>query len=162
MSTLINIAGTPIQFPTSAQSPNWAQAVTDFAKAVEGALSSYVGPYDIPPQVLNIDASNPASNIDLPNLAFPTSTVRSAFIRYAVFRQTDTVTVAESGNLQVVYNPANPVNNKWEIARDYVGDASVTFTISDIGQVKYSTATIAGSSHTGQITYVAQSILQSS
>lgn len=158
----ITIQGTLIDFPDSAQSPNWAEPIIQFAQAVEQALSSVAGPFDVPPQIFVMTA-NVNTNIALPSLAFPTSTVRAAFIRYAVFRNTTgggASTVAEAGNMVVVYNP-DSIGAKWEITRDYVGNAEVTFTITDDGQVKFSSTSITGSSHTGQITYTAQALLNS-
>lgn len=158
---IITIQGTPIVFPVAGSSPQWAEAVDQFAKAVEGALNSVVGAFDVAPQAIIIDAFNPGTNIPISALSFPTATVRSAFIRYAVFRTTNSVSVYESGELEVVYNPNGPVGNKWEIAQRLVGDGDITFSITDTGQVEFSTTAIAGSSHTGKLTFVAQSILQS-
>lgn len=162
MSIPITILGTTIEFPESGQSPDWAPAVIDFALAVEAALNAAgIGGFDVPPQLVPIDADNPGTNININPLAFPTSAVRAAFIRYTVFRTTNTNTVYEMGTLNVVYSPANPVGNKWEITREYTGDAKITFTITDTGQVQFSTAAIAGLNHQGQISFAAQSLLQS-
>lgn len=157
----INIQGTIISFPDSAASPNWAEAIDQFAQAVEAALSSVVGAFDVAPQALIIDPYNPGTNVDIVSLSFPVSTVRSAFIRYAVFRDTSTDQSYESGELLVVYNPNGPVNNKWEIAQRLVGDGKITFSITDAGQVRFSTTALPGSNHAGKLTFVAQSILQS-
>lgn len=158
---IITIQGTPITFPVSGSSPQWAEAVDQFARAVEGALNSVVGAFDVAPQALIIDAYNPGTNIPIAALSFPTASVRSAFIRYAVFRATNTTSVYESGELEIVYNPNGPTNNKWEVAQRLVGDGQITFSVTDTGQVEFSTLAIAGSSHTGKLTFVAQSILQS-
>lgn len=157
----ITIQGTPITFPVAGSSPQWAEAVDQFAQAVEGALNSVTGAFDVAPQALIIDAFNPGTNIPIAALSFPTASVRSAFIRYAVFRSTNTTSVYESGELEIVYNPNGPINNKWEVAQRLVGNGDITFSVTDTGQVEFSTIAIAGSSHTGQLTFVAQSILQS-
>lgn len=159
MSISINIGGTIINFPSSGQSPNWSEAVIEFAQAVESALQGIVGPFDIAPQIYTM-TSNVNTDIDVSNLAFPTSQVRGAFIRYSVFRTTTTNTVSESGNLIVTYNPDAATNEKWAITRDFVGDADITFSITDVGQVTFSTTSLAGASHTGAITYTAQALLQ--
>jgi len=157
----INIQGTIVSFPDSAASPNWAEAMDQFAKAVEAALASVVGAFDVAPQALIIDPYNPGTNVDITALSFPVSSVRSAFIRYAIFRTTTTASAYESGELLIVYNPNGPVNNKWEIAQRLVGDGKITFSITDAGQVRFSTTALAGSNHSGKLTFVAQSILQS-
>lgn len=163
MTIPINIQNTVINFPASGDSPNWSPAVIQFALAVEAALASFVGPFDIPPQVF-VMTSNANNNVNLPNLAFPTSTVRGAIISYSVFRNTTgsgAMTISETGEIYVNYNPTSGVGQKWEINRDYIGDAKVTFNVTDVGQVQFSSALITGISHTGEITYQAKSILQS-
>lgn len=158
---IINIQGTVINFPDSAASPQWAEAIDQFAVAVEGALSSVVGAFDVSAQALIIDPYNPGTDIDIVALSFPISSVRSAFIRYAVFRSTTLTQAYESGELLIVYNPNGPINNKWEIAQRLVGDGKITFSITDAGQVRFSTTALSGSNHSGKLTFVAQSILQS-
>lgn len=157
----IEIQGTEIEFPNTSSSPDWSEAVIQFAQAVEEALASVVGAFDVAPQALVIDAYNPGTNVDIPSLSFPTSSVRSAFIRYAVFRDTSSTSAYESGELLVVYNPDGPINNKWEVGQRLLGDGKITFNVTDTGQVRFSTTALAGSDHTGKLTFVAQAILQS-
>lgn len=159
----ITIQGTPIEFPNSSASPNWAEGVIAFAEAVESALTSAVGPYDVPPQVVTIDAYNPGTNVDIAALTFPTANVRAAFIRYSVFRtaSSPTTTAYEAGTLTLVYNPNGSTNSKWEVIRSYVGDGSITFSVSDTGQVSFSTTQIGTTSHTGKLSFVAQALQQS-
>ena len=159
---VITILGQAIDFPDSAQQPNWAPAVIEFAQAVEDALNAAgVGTFDVPPQVLTIDAYNPGINVNINALAFPTSAVRGAFIRYAVFRTTSTANAYEIGTLNIVYNPNNPVGDKWEITREFTGDGQITFDITDDGQITFSTLTLSGINHQGKISFSAQSLLQS-
>lgn len=165
MSILINIQGTLIDFPESAQSPNWAPAIIEFAQSVEAALSGVAGSFDISPQVYLIP-SNINTNVDITNLAFPTSDVRSATINYYVYRQTDNPNPADTiklqkGEISVSYNPNNPANNKWEISHEGHGDAQITFNITDTGQIQYTTTAIAGTNHSGKIGFYAKSITQS-
>lgn len=155
----ITIQGTTIEFPDSAQSPNTAPAIIAFALAVEAALSGLTGAYDISPQELNVDAFNPGSNVDLPLLVFPPSNVRGAIILYTVYRETTTVKADEIGEIWVVYNPDRSVGNKWGISQSRTSDASISFTITDAGQLQFSTTTLPGLNHTGKITYQAKAIL---
>src|SRR5271166_6383234 len=138
---VINIQGTIINFPDSAQSPNWAEPIIQFAEAVAQALATVTGPYDVPPQIYTM-ISNVNTNIALPSLTFPTSNVRSAFIYYSVYRNTTGIgamTLSETGELEVVYNPNGPIGNKWDISNEHGGSNSgVTFTITDQGQVQFS------------------------
>lgn len=167
MAISLTIAGTQIDFPESAQDPNWSSGVISFAEAVEDALAGIVGTYDIGQRIMNIDAYDVVSNqavtdgvkpLSFPTAAFPSSGVRGATVTYAVYRNSTTATKVEFGTLIVVYNPAaSPV---WEISREYTGDASITFDINSTGQVRFSTVTIGGSSHVGRITYTAKSLDQ--
>lgn len=156
MSVTVTIGGTPIAFPTSGQEQNWAPAVVEFAQAVEAALSGVSGAFDVAPQILVIDSYNPGVAIDIPNLAFPTSQVQAARIEIVTYRTTSTSSAYSKHNIDVVYNPDNPVNSKWEIAQDLVGDGLITFSISDVGQVHFTTTAMGGINHVGKLTYLAK------
>lgn len=157
----IVIQGKQIEFPDSGNEPNWAPAVIEFAQAVESALAGAVGDFDVTPQTFDFDSENPGSLIDIPNLSFPTDQVRSAIITYAVHRTTDSTEVTEGGQLLIVYNASNSASNKWEPQREFTGDASITFTVTDVGQVQLNTIALAGTSHTGRISYSAKALKQS-
>lgn len=153
MSVIITIQGTPIEFPSSGESPNWAPAVIEFAQATEQALLSAVGPYDIAPQVFNL-ISDVNTNLDISNLNFPTAVVRAGYINYSVIR-IGSSTVSEAGQIVVVYD-----GSTWTLTRDYVGDANCTFNITSTGQVQITTPTLAGYS-SGKISFSAQALQQS-
>ena len=165
MSTTITIQGTPIAFPSANDSPNWATAVIQFAESVATALTTTSGTYDIPPQNFDMSAYNAVSNQSITTLQFPTSQVRAAFIRYAVYRTTSLNTAYEAGIMFVVYNSAGA---SWEINREYVGDGKIAFNITSAGQVQFSTnatdgttaGSLSGSGHAGKIIFAAQSLLQ--
>lgn len=155
---IITIQGTVIEFPNTASAPSWSEAVIQFAQAVELALQQTAGAFDVPPQTLNIDAQNPGTNISIAELAFPVSEVRKITISYAVVRQTSLSNVSQEGTIEAVYNINNPVNNKFERRHNYSGDASITFDISDTGQVSFSTAALSGTGHTGTIIFSAKAL----
>lgn len=179
MSIQIIINNTPIDFPSSAQSPNWAPALIEFAQNVEAALSGIVGPYDIAPQVVDILNDNAEHAIQTPSvsLQFPTSTVRAANIRYSVYRNnTATETQAETGILSVVYNSQT---SSWEIQREFIGDVTpvgtysnsdpsgsctsgILFRIDSNGQVYYKAATLNPLGYSSKLTFAAQALLQTS
>lgn len=157
----ITIGGTVIDFPDTGASPDWSPAIIQFAQAVELALAGLVGPYDVGPQSFNIDAYNPGTNISIPFLTFSTSEVRGAFIRYTVYRNTSTTTLSEIGNILIIYNPTNPTSNKWEISRETVsGSAQISFSITDTGQIQFTTQTLSGIDHNGLIRASAQAFEQ--
>lgn len=160
---IITIGTTPISFPDSGTSPNWAQPTIDFAQAVATALNGILSPTDIPPTTLVLDVTyNPISNANLPGCQFSTSLVRAAIVRYSVFRATSISanTAVEEGQLFLAYNPNGTAGSLWDLSREYVGDGLITFTITDVGQVQFTTTTIAGTGHTGKIVFAASTLTQ--
>lgn len=155
----ITIAGTPFPLPESGTDPDWSSGVSNILRALAQTLSVSLGTYDVSPQVYSMVA-NVNTDVALPNLSFSTSAVRGASIRYAIYRNSTATTVVEYGDLKLVYNPAGSNGNKWEVARTFVGNASITFTVDDTGQVAFSSTTIGGTGHVGQISYAAQSLTQ--
>jgi hypothetical protein len=164
MSNTIVVQGTPIDFPSSAQDPNWAPPVIQFAETVADALEGIVGQADISPQNFIIDGAgfNPTpSPENIPGLQFSTAIVRSAQIRYSVYRTATapTTTAYEAGTITIIYNPSNSVTEKWELSRQYVGDAQIDFSITDTGQLQFETTQIGTTNHVGTIGFAAQAIL---
>lgn len=158
----LTINGQIIDFPDSAASPNWSEAVIQFAQAVEGALALVGGTYDVSPQAFTIDAYNTASNVDIPALSFPTSAVRAVFIRYSVYRTTDSTSAYEAGDMITMYNPNNGSGLKWTLSEgNRTGSgAQITFNITDTGQFQFSTTALSGSNHAGKIVFEARSLEQ--
>lgn len=165
MSIPLTIKGSIIEIPTSGQSPNWSNGIIAALRALTEAVNSVTGTYDIAPQTQNIDANNSSNDIPITNLTFPVSQVRAATIFYSVYRKTedsgptDSQEVAEGGMMTVCYNASNPVSQKWEITRDYAGDADITFSITDTGNFEFSTTSLTGINHTGIITFRAIAVL---
>jgi len=161
----ITIKGTTIDLPTSGSSPNWAPAIIESIEALADAVNSVAATYDVPPQAQNIDANNSATNVDLNNLSFPSSDVRAATVYYTVYRKTDNSgppdgqELTEAGTLEINFNDSNPVTQKWEMVRLFQGEGQVSFSITDLGQIQFSTTALTGINHTGIISYRAISIL---
>jgi len=137
----ITINSQQIDFPNSSASPDWSPAVIQFAQAVEAALSTAVNAFDVAPQTFNIDSYNSASNVNIPNLSFPTSAVRAVFIHYSIFRTTSSANADEAGDMIAVYNPNNPSGKLWSITQGNVtsgtGGAQLSFNVTDSGQFQF-------------------------
>jgi hypothetical protein len=165
MAITLIIKGTPVSIPASGASPNWSEGIIEALEALTDAINAVTGTYDVPPQVQNIDANNSSNNVNVEDLVFPVSEVRSATIFYSVHRQTedsgsgDEEEVAEGGIITIVYNASNSTNNKWEIAQQKAGEANISFTVTDLGQVQFSTTALTGINHTGTISYRAVAVL---
>jgi hypothetical protein len=162
MSVRIEIQGTVIQFPSSGNPQNWAPALVEFAQLVESAISVAVGAFDIPSQTFNIDVYD-IGGTDIPNLIFDNTQVRSASVIISCYRTYDSPSTikAETATIDIVYNPANPSTEKWEIAVERVGNSSITYSISDDGQFSFSCAELGtGGTHTGVLSYSAKALTQ--
>lgn len=163
----ITVKGTIINLPASGSSPNWSPAVIEAFQALADAVNTFSGSFDVPPQTQSIDAFNPGTGIDIDNLVFPPSEVRSATIYYTIYRKTndsgppDGMEVTEAGTLEIAYNNSRPSGMKWEVGRMGIGDAFTDFIVTDLGQVEFSTQAISGIDHTGLVSYRALSILNS-
>jgi hypothetical protein len=160
----IIIKGTPIDFPNSGASPNWAPAVIEAIEALSEAVNAVTATYDVAPQAQNIDANNSSTNVDLNNLSFPSSDVRAATIYYTVYRSTedsgppDGQEVTEAGTLEINFNASRPTTQKWELVRSGASDALIDFNVTDLGQIRFSTTALTGINHTGIVSYRAITI----
>jgi hypothetical protein len=177
---LITIGNTVINFPESANNPNWADQVILFAQAVESTLAGIVSDFDIPQRVMNFDL-NPSPTVftpitdgvtplQFPTAIFPASGVRAAFIKYAIYRKSDTELATEAGSITAIYN-----GSSWTWNDDGVGSNSfsgansakasgVEFNITAAGQVemKFNSGTaLTGTNQIARITYSAQTLKQS-
>ena len=153
----LNISGTIIDFPDTAASPDWSQGIILFAQLVANALSGLLGPNDVSPQVFVIDAFNAPAEINIPNLTFSGAAVRTANIRYGVYRTTSTTTVFEEGDIQLIYDNADGI---WGLTRQRTGDAKISFDITNAGQVRFSVQAITGSGYAGKLVYAAVTLPQ--
>ena len=162
MSTKIQIQNQVIDFPASGESPNWAPAIIQFAKAVENALNASVGPYDVAPQVQVMD-DNGFSDKNITNLSFPPVDVSQVVIDYSVQRTiTDGVdkVYTEGGVLTCTYRPELSTD-PWSFTQTKTGDAKCSFTIDASGQIKISFQVLPGTAvtHRGIVSFRARSLV---
>lgn len=174
MSIEITVNNTVIDFPSSAQSPNWAPALIEFAQNTADALDGIAGEFDISPQVIDIlnDGAEHEVASASKSLSFSTTSVRAAFIRYSVYRaNTPGYNHAETGLLSIVYNPSGSVGSKWEIQREFTGNqtpegtagaatSGVLFRIDDSGQVYYTAVSVTSTGYAGKLSFAAQALAQ--
>lgn len=155
----ITINGTVVSLPASSASPNWAPAILQAFSLIEAALAGVSGSFDISPQVLDISAFDTATDQTLTGLSFSTSAVRSAVITYYVYRDSSTASdKSESGQILIDYNADRASNQKWSLQQECVGNASISFSITDAGQFTFTTTTIGGITHVGYIGFFAKTL----
>lgn len=160
MSKTIVIGNNTVVIPESGDSADWGQGVSTALEDLASSLSSIVGPFDVALQSFNIDSFNPGlANTALPSLKFPTALFPAVEIKYAVYRDTSSVSAYEEGTLNALYqNGTSPV---WLLSRTYIGDSSIAFDINTSGQVTFTCSTLAGTGHTGKIVYKATVVVTS-
>lgn len=157
MATKITIQNRVINFPTSAESPNWAPALVEFAQAVEAALGTITGQFDVAPQIFNIDLYN-GIGTTVPALDFPPSNVSKVNIMYSVVRTTLTSAVVEGGHIELLYDQTKTVGNKWDMEIARQGDALIEFSINNAGLMSFTTDVLTGGDHSGFISFRASAI----
>lgn len=159
---IINIAGTDINIPNSGSAPNWAPAIIEAFQLIAEALSISAGPFDIPPQNF-VMTSNVNNNVPIPNLSFPTNDVAGAVVFYNVHRSSDLpLSISQTGILLLNYDSSRAPGLKWQVLDQYTNSgAQVMFTMTDVGQMEFSTTAISGTNPIGNINFRALSVLTS-
>lgn len=164
MSVPININGITVNFPQTGQSPAWSEAVIQAIELIAEALTISSGPFDIPPQNY-VMTSNVNTNVNIPNLTFPVSAVQGSIIFYGVQRSTNSTKVSQSGILILNYDPTQAPGSLWQITDEFAASspdgAQIVFNVTDVGQLQFSTTSIAGTSHQGTINFRALAVLNS-
>jgi hypothetical protein len=148
-------------YPIAGDEPGWGEAATGWAVEVTTALQSLEGVNDILQTTFNI-ANNTSVAAEIVGLIFNAAQVRSAIVEYSVYRTGTgpTVELSETGTLHLIYKNGAAVNSKWSIGRVFFGDdAGVLFTMTDAGQVKYTSTNISGT-YTGTMHFSAKVTLQ--
>jgi hypothetical protein len=149
-------------YPTPGESPGWGDEATAWATEITNSLSSVAGPGDVPTstsQVLN----NQLVSANVVGLAFDTTVVRGATINYSIARSGVVSSVAtaqvEEGTILITFN-----GSTWELSRSFAGEANVDITITNAGQVQYTSSDISGGAgvtgYLGKITFKATAFAQ--
>lgn len=155
----VTLSGTDYKIPKATSSAPWGEELNDYLKALGEAYSTLVGVGDIP-ETAAVIANNQSSPVVVTGLSFDSALVKSAQILYSINRQTTGSSLNETGQLTVLYDSTKPVNQKWSIQRDMIGEGEIEFTINDSGAVLYTTNNQIGASYTGLIKFEAKATLQ--
>lgn len=157
MAITLTINGTSYPFPTSGDSPPWGNDVTNAVSAIVAVLNTLNGSEDILTTSFTIE-NNKAVATTVTGLAFDTSTVRGAVIRYSIYRSSTTPTeLSETGTMYLAYKSTA---NTWEVSQVCVGSSGVTFTITTAGQVQYISTDIGSGSYVGKLKFNAIAFVQ--
>lgn len=156
----IVIQGTTYLIPKPSAPAPYGEELFDYLQALGSAYSTLVGVGDIQETSATL-LNNQSSSADVLGLSFDSAQVRSASIAYQITRTTNLSNRIESGFLNVFYDASRSINNKWVLQRESIGvDSLVEFTITDSGQVQYTTDNMSGTGYSGMLKFEARALLQ--
>jgi hypothetical protein len=96
-------------------------------------------------------ANNQVSVANVSNLVFDGAVAKKFIVDYGLYRSTDTTSLAQAGRLRGVYNEEDA---EWYLSDDYSGqNAGVTFSITNGGQIQYTSSNISGTGYVGTLEY---------
>jgi hypothetical protein len=95
--------------------------------------------------------NNQVSAANVSNLVFDGAVAKKFIVDYGLYRSTDTTSLAQAGRLRGVYNEEDA---EWYLSDDYSGqNAGVTFSITNGGQIQYTSSNISGTGYVGTLEY---------
>lgn len=159
MSVSLTIAGTTYNYPTSGEDPNWAEEASGWAEAVTEALNTLLSPGDILQMTYPID-----NNIQVPEiingLLFDSAIVRAANVSYTVYRTSIDVPSGqvETGSILLTFDDNASVGSKWKFSQNLSGTAGVSFSVTDNGQIYYTSTDIGDTGYIGTIRFSAKTL----
>lgn len=131
-------------YPSPGDAPGWGEDATDaFA-----ALVAYVNGIS-PPTDIVLASANLVDNVSVPttiaNLVFNSSLIYGAIVEMTIQRSNNSTTATEIDTLDLVYS-----NGQWYMDRQQTGtDTGVVFSITNSGQLQYTTTALGGSNYSG-------------
>jgi len=137
MSKTLIVNNTSFNYPTEGEPPGWGQETTGWAEEVTNVLGTLQASGDILQTTFSIPLTG-SGNVS--GLLFDTGVVRSAEIKYSVYR-TSTASPSgsvETGVITLVYDNSAPSGQKWLLTHEYHGNSFISFNITDAGQITYS------------------------
>lgn len=140
MSRPLTIGNSTFNFPDAGDPAGWGGEATDAIDALVAEVAKLRGPNDI--------ASDPSFALgdgttgNIIGMFFDPVVVRGATVNYAVYRETGGVDLSEYGTINLNIRTDAPTNEKITFIQNSVGDAGITFSITDTGQFTYETTSI--------------------
>lgn len=157
MATTFIIGGTSYSFPVQGENPPYGENVTDTIAALVAVVNTLSGTGDILTTSFTI-ANNVSSAANVTGLNFDPSVVRGAIVDYSIYRSSSNPNeLSETGTMYLAYKSTAAT---WELAQTYGGSSGVTFTITNGGQVKYTSSEIGSGSYVGRMVFKARSFSQ--
>jgi predicted outer membrane protein len=96
-------------------------------------------------------ANNQAAPANITGLLFNPATFRGIILTYSIYRESSTTSAAQIGELKFVYNTAS---TQWYLSDTGAGqDAGVEFSITNAGQIQYTSTSYGGTGYAGVLKY---------
>ena len=162
MSKDLTVNGTVFSYPSPGEEPGWGQDATEWASEVTDVLSSLVAVGDFLETTFAI-GNNISSATSITGLLFNTTSVREAEVTYSLYRISDSNPSgnAERGKIGLIYDNSAAPGSKWSMTiGDIAGSAGVNFTITDTGQLQYTSTNIGSTGYSGTMHYIAKVLAQ--
>lgn len=156
MSTIVTLNGTNYTVSAQGASPPWGDDQADLLLELVSIAQSTSSSSDIVTTSFNL-ANNVASVANVTGASFDTSLIRGFIFSYSVYRNTNSNEASEVGQL---YGTFSTTAGTWEMSQTYAGNAGVTFTITNAGQIQYVSTNISGTSYVGKMKFAAKTFLQ--
>lgn len=162
MPITLTVNNIPFEYPIPGDSPGWGEGATDWATEVTTVLGSILGPNDIIQNTFTI-ANNVSSVANVVGLSLNTGQVRSAIIEYSVYRTSTSNPSghSESGTLTATYDNLAGGGSKWSlIGSNLNGRSGVTFSITDAGQLQYTSSDLGTLGYSGSMHFRVRALNQ--
>lgn len=158
MSTVeLEVNNKQFLYPNAGENPGWGEDATAWAEEVTEVLNSLAGPDDILQTTVSINNNVGPTPSNVAGLLFNTATVRSARIDYNIYRTLNAASeLAETGIVQIVYKS---IAGTWELSQEATGNAGVSFTITNAGQVQYTSTNMGVGTHVGTLNFESSVVL---
>jgi hypothetical protein len=158
---LLTVNNNTYNYPDPGTDPGWGSEASDWAQAVTDVLNTILSPSDILETSYAIN-NNVSTATNINRLAFDPGTVRAANVTYTIYRisAANPSGNVESGTIYLNYDNSASLGSKWNLGQQKIGESGVVFTITDAGQVQYTSSDIGDSSYTGSIKFLAKTLQQ--
>lgn len=133
MSKTVQIGSNVYTIPEEGDNPGWGEDLTAYLEGIADALANVQGPNDI--LITSAPLTNNQSTFaNIAGLQFNTAQVQAIEVKYLIIRVYDAgvSTVTESGTITGNYD-----GSTFFASTQHVGDAGITFDITNTGQVQY-------------------------
>lgn len=138
--------------PNSKIDKDWFNSLRAAGILIENYLGTFIG------ETSFTIANNQSSAANVTGLAFAPVSIGGFTVEYRIYRNTTSTGATELSEYGTLMGTYSPVAGTWELTQNNVGNAGVTFTITNGGQVQYTSTDITGTPDASTMKFKARSI----